>query len=423
MVVECEGCGTRFNLPDGQVPPGGARVRCSKCHHRFVVIPEGAPAPEEDSSAHGKSGADEPDLDNPEFIFDDDDSSAEDEDEDAPSPDLDQTMRTDSDDDSFAESDDEEEGDDEDDEEDSAPSLPAPSGPAPSQVTATEAMELARSGEASDDPDSAQDGAQFGTGDGMLGTAAPASETDPTFGEQEQAPSPPASSGETASEMDSFGSDWDSDDDDDDADSWDKLLDGDAPVGSRDEGASAGPTRQRTAPARAKPAAPTPAPDDTPRLAGEIVDRASQVLAVAAGILLSIGGLRAVSQPSLGPTPGPEIVRGAGWAAEQIESAQLRDAAGRRVVVVRGTLGAPSGRTVPPRVRAILLDAAGDSLGSPIDAHLERLSAEQLTPDALSARISRGFARIEGSSRGFTILIPDPPIEARRFDLILEPRS
>ena len=260
----------------------------------------------------------------------------------------------------------------------------------------------------------------------MLGTAAPASETDPTFGEQEQAPSPPASSGETASEMDSFRSDWDSDDDGDDADSWDKLLDGDeaAPVGSRDEGAPAGPSRQRTAPARAKPAAPAPAPDDTPWLGGEIiVDRASRVLAVAAGILLSIGGVRAVSQHSLGPTPGPEIVRGAGWAAEQIESAQLRDAAGRRVVVVRGTLGAPSGRTVPPRVRAILLDAAGDPLGQPIDAHLERLSAEQLTPDALSARISRGFARIEGSSRGFTILIPDPPIEARRFDLILEPRS
>ncbi len=54
---------------------------------------------------------------------------------------------------------------------------------------------------------------------------------------------------------------------------------------------------------------------------------------------------------------------------------------------------------------------------------MQRLSAEQLTPDALSERLVRGGKQLAGNATGFTILIPAPPVEARRFELRLEPRS
>jgi hypothetical protein len=161
--------------------------------------------------------------------------------------------------------------------------------------------------------------------------------------------------------------------------------------------------------------------EDSPRFSTEFVDRASRVGAVVVALLLAVGGVRAVSQHSLGPASGPDVVRGGGWAAEQIDSLQLRDAAGRRVVVVRGSLTSPSAN-VPPRVHAILLDAAGDPVGAPVEAHLERLSAAQLTPGALTKRLASHDPPAPGPSTGFTILIPEPPVAARRFDLRLEPR-
>jgi predicted Zn finger-like uncharacterized protein len=47
VIVICEHCETRFKLDEGRIPPGGARVRCSRCKHAFFL-----PAP----------GGDEPDL-------------------------------------------------------------------------------------------------------------------------------------------------------------------------------------------------------------------------------------------------------------------------------------------------------------------------------------------------------------------------
>lgn len=44
MIVTCESCQARFRLDDSKVGPEGAKVRCSKCSHTFVVK-RVAPAP------------------------------------------------------------------------------------------------------------------------------------------------------------------------------------------------------------------------------------------------------------------------------------------------------------------------------------------------------------------------------------------
>lgn len=47
MIVQCEQCSAKFRLDDAKVKEGGAKVRCSKCKHIFVVQRE-APAEEAD---------------------------------------------------------------------------------------------------------------------------------------------------------------------------------------------------------------------------------------------------------------------------------------------------------------------------------------------------------------------------------------
>ena len=423
MVVECEGCGTRFNLADGQVPEGGARVRCSKCHHRFVVTRPGAPkakSPGQDSPSSGESGHEEPNLDNPEFLFDDEPRDEGDETPDndvTQNPDLEQTVVAELPGDDGA-ADEPCEADAADEEvfgggDDGIASLPGPQRPAPRQVTATQALDHAARADL--DPDGEQDRASFGGPNELLGE-----------GEAEALPSETAAEPvhDDARDLDDLADDWSGEVEADPMSSWDSLLDADgpasAPVESLPPASSFKPQDQ--------PEARLPAPeplqaDGRAHLPSEFVDRVSRILAVAVGLLLAVGGVRATSQNALGPTPGPEVVRGGGWAAKEIDSLQLRDAAGRRVVVVRGSLSAPRERNVPPRIHAILLDAAGDAVGFPVEASLERLSAEQLTPDALSRRLVRGGKRAPGTATGFTVLIPEPPVEARRFALRLEPRS
>jgi predicted Zn finger-like uncharacterized protein len=41
LIVTCEQCSTQFHLDDAKVPPGGARVRCSRCKHAFFIAPGG----------------------------------------------------------------------------------------------------------------------------------------------------------------------------------------------------------------------------------------------------------------------------------------------------------------------------------------------------------------------------------------------
>ena len=47
MIVTCERCATQFQLDESRVPEGGARVRCSRCKHAFVVTPP-AGSPEQE---------------------------------------------------------------------------------------------------------------------------------------------------------------------------------------------------------------------------------------------------------------------------------------------------------------------------------------------------------------------------------------
>jgi len=442
MVVVCEGCGTKFNLADGQVPAGGARVRCSKCHHRFVVTPSGAPpeaeaqAPVEaeaaqDSPAPAEGVREEGSLDNPEFLFDDEEDGDEAGDEagdggETQNPDLEETFVSGDGSDSAANL-----GDDEEevfgDEPDSAPSLPVQDYAPDEQMSAAAAMESAPPVEGGG---ATGDTGEFGPEGMMLGSETPESEM-PPFGSDDADLGAGDLGGGPANapdaQDDSAGlDDWNPDADDDPMSSWDDLLDGDGtPAAESAAGPAEAPTPQsKPAARRATPTAPEPAEvEDSPRFSTEFVDRASRVGAVVAALLLAVGGVRAVSQHSLGPAQGPDVVRGGGWAAEQIDSLQLRDAAGRRVVVVRGSLTSPSARNVPPRVSVILLDAAGDPVGAPVEARLERLSAGQLTPGALTKRLASHDPPAPGPSTGFTILIPEPPVAARRFDLRLEPRS
>jgi len=41
LIVTCEQCATQFHLDDAKVPPGGVRVRCSRCKHAFFIEPPG----------------------------------------------------------------------------------------------------------------------------------------------------------------------------------------------------------------------------------------------------------------------------------------------------------------------------------------------------------------------------------------------
>jgi len=45
MIITCPQCLTKFNLDDGRVPAGGAKVRCSKCQHVFQVQKEPSQQP------------------------------------------------------------------------------------------------------------------------------------------------------------------------------------------------------------------------------------------------------------------------------------------------------------------------------------------------------------------------------------------
>jgi predicted Zn finger-like uncharacterized protein len=39
MIITCASCLTKFNLDDSRIPPKGVKVRCSRCHHVFYVVP------------------------------------------------------------------------------------------------------------------------------------------------------------------------------------------------------------------------------------------------------------------------------------------------------------------------------------------------------------------------------------------------
>jgi len=61
VIVTCERCDTRFQLDDLRVPETGARVRCSRCKHAFVLLPAGASTGDAiDAVARAAAVAEEP---------------------------------------------------------------------------------------------------------------------------------------------------------------------------------------------------------------------------------------------------------------------------------------------------------------------------------------------------------------------------
>ncbi len=39
MIITCASCLTKFNLDDSRISQKGVKVRCSRCHHVFYVVP------------------------------------------------------------------------------------------------------------------------------------------------------------------------------------------------------------------------------------------------------------------------------------------------------------------------------------------------------------------------------------------------
>src|SRR5574338_346914 len=68
MVIVCQKCQTRFQLDDSRIPAKGARVRCSRCKHAFLVAPPGAHDETvhrvaEEAAATGRASVPEPTAD------------------------------------------------------------------------------------------------------------------------------------------------------------------------------------------------------------------------------------------------------------------------------------------------------------------------------------------------------------------------
>ncbi len=139
------------------------------------------------------------------------------------------------------------------------------------------------------------------------------------------------------------------------------------------------------------------------------------MLAAIVGAFLIGGGLRTLKLYAIDYEPGPPTVRTTGWIATDVEAMHLRDSKGRRVLIVRGNLSS-DGTTRTPKVLATLLDADGEAVGSAVPGLMTRLEGAALAPEAVARRLDTpSTSRSRGRARGFTILIPDPPQEARRY--------
>jgi predicted Zn finger-like uncharacterized protein len=442
MTITCENCQTRFVLDEARIPPQGARVRCSRCQHRFQVKPPPAqPSPEEiveravensapfdpsggretadeaASDARGEAADDPPDapaeaeapdgaLDNPEFIFDPGGTSFSS--QGAPPEEFADLGR----------------------DADPLPGANAevayesaavayeppreaapepPQSPDPTQGSAFDEAELARD-ESGPPTISGARAELFGAPEeGIGGDAA-------DEGRALEAPlqsaqrSPAGVRGATGATLRSSG----------------PLLDvapEPAPTPQAWRGYARDVVPARQAPAEApKPPARRPAEPDVASRAqpGLLAKVAARIAATAVAVALVGGGVRSYV---LDWNPEPASVRGEGWIATDLDAFHTHGADGRRVLVIRGSLSAEGSQT-PPEVRVELLDARGAAIGDPIPALLLRLDGAALSPRAITTRLAEGpLATRAGPTAGFTILVPDPPPQARRYRLELARRS
>ena len=304
MVITCGSCETRFQVADGRIPEKGAWVRCSRCHHRFLVTPssdgdlEGADY--EDSAppdAEEPGGSTETDLDNPQFLFD---RAGADEDEDP---------------------------DDRDDE--TAMQIEGSSTPMPGEDYGQTGWEPpADAGDMSAAPvpnalASAEDGPD------PLAQEFEALEATGSAGEAEDSF---AGIGIDVSELPGL------DDDGDAMESWDTLATGrvpDAPA----EGVPGAPPESKGRGSRRSRRDFTPASPEVGVQGPDLESFTLRVLAVIVAVALSAGGVRAVVLHGLGEVGGPETVVANGWRATDLQVFRLRDGSGLPVLVMRGKAG------------------------------------------------------------------------------------
>jgi hypothetical protein len=425
-------------------------VRCSNCHHRFHVVPSAeseepagndsvvAEVPEPPPAA--EPGA-EPDLDNPEFLFDDE-------------PDLStSTLPTGVRD--FAEGgislsnevtqmhEVGQEGG-----EFSEASLGDPEAPAPAgkrgatpvfgmdpEVSARQQQMLGgespgdESSFAVVDTERALDLGSAGDETGSLPTLEPPAmavepSSDPHLAAEAPAaePAPPAEMHDDPGAAAVDPGDIDDairtafDDDDDPLGEWDPLADpGVAAAAARRQEPPA-PVEIPASEATATPSqgieAPTDIEDDAPTDAPWV-----RIAAAIVGVLLVAGAARQ-SLLHAAAVPGPPAVQGAGWTARDIRVDPARDLAGQRMLLVRGRLES-AGAAPPPRVRAELLDPSGAVLGELAEGVVLRHG--QSAPDAAALeRLQRASSPLTGQVVGFVVPLHTPDPRAHRVRIRLE---
>jgi predicted Zn finger-like uncharacterized protein len=435
MIIVCENCTTRFRLDEKRLPPEGARVRCSRCQHRFHVEapsdmappspsldpPAASGDPPEERGPEDSAGAsapkapgpdEEPDLENPEFLYEataqDSRGSRETDEQEAPPA---APAATDGGADQWV---DHQFGDLESRETQTPPSAPLPE----------------TDGDWGDDD-------SFGALDPSgLDLTAPDAGGENLDGNPAADPvllSPPPSVQEAPREPPPVA--------EPDAAAWgdEDLLDPGAGASEPLLG-EPGPRLEEPSepPAPAIPPAPpavSPGLPEEARKAG-LLSRSTPVgahqggvplwpAAVVLFVLLALGGSRAAVNLVTGDARLREIPEVAGWTASDLEALHLRDSTGRRVLVVRGALR-QSGVAAPPELQLVLSDGSGNPIAAPSNAVLVRLAGADLAPGALARRIEAGNGastiRPVGGVSGFTLLVPDPPEAARSFRVSLAER-
>ncbi len=419
MVIECGKCKTRFHLADGRLSSKGARVRCSNCHHRFHVTPPPAtPTPTSDAPEHSASqtlesssalppstSAGDPDLDNPEFLFDE------------PGPSTSTT----------------------------APSLrEAQGGP---QLDFEQVPDLATEQppeqieEDSEPAECKEDPPVFERDSQMIGVEPSAPESEEPVAargvslsedddmpileverNQKAAPSP-------ISDVESFEDVLGKDLDDDEDDSWESLAVPTTPAAAQPS-EPAGPAGTDNVLAAAHKVTERdstrfrPAIEHVPEVEFEAPARRRgaaiiQILALGLGVIVSLGVVHTTWTHGLGEIPGPAAVKGAGWTATEIEAFHTYDPSRRRLFVLRGTLKAESASPVP-LVQVTLIDAKGQPLGAPKVATVGRRDDPLLDPLG-GEGAAFGPRTAPEKADGFTLILPEPAPGARRFLVELIP--
>jgi hypothetical protein len=178
--------------------------------------------------------------------------------------------------------------------------------------------------------------------------------------------------------------------------------------------------RQPQAPLQAPAAEKVARPE--PAAGGKL----ARILALVVGLALIAGGLRALALYAIGSMPGPGVIEGSGWVASEIRARHLHVQSGRGVLVVSGRLES-SGATEVPSVQVTLLDVNERPLAPAVEGVLTlREGARQLAPTGSGVGNGAGSTRPALAPRadqvsGFSIVIADPPSAARRYRLELLP--